>query len=235
MGGYYMFGIESIRLLKSQKNLRFIVNLLYVLDGIISNGWIHPNMWKKIDKMHIKVLQHLMKYEGFGDENQDKSVMDLDPYIYESWGCFIQSKQHLHIRLHALDMGTFINREMTDLIMHSIVKDWEWGNEARDAGDMTNLIKAETLKVFKYTRQITLRLSRFRISLQSLLSLIKHYNLERIDLVLGLQKDYDKLCKIYNISLTLKEAYNAQNYEITDLLQNVGPNNIYVGCTIFCK
>jgi len=104
----------------------------------------------------------------------------------------------------------------------------------------TNLFKRELLDIFKFTKKITLRLYtgsyiRYRISLWSLLSMIRKSSLEQIILELGKQSDYDDLLLIYPISSELKSAYNEANYNLSDLIQGTGMDGEEVWCQISYK
>ena len=74
-----------------------------------------------------------------------------------------------------------------------------------------------------------------RISLWALLDVIKQTSLELVNVQLGLQKEYDKLKKVYIISSELKAKYNEENFEISDLMPNMGVKSLYIWCVISRK
>lgn len=112
--------------------------------------------------------------------------------------------------------------------MHPLEKDKDV--EPRDVGDMTNLFWKELLEIFGHATNIVLESSCdrdiFRISLESLLSIIEGSSVNQITLILGY--DYNKLRSLYDITFELKEKFKKMNYIISDLITNTGWKNNYV-------
>ena len=75
----------------------------------------------------------------------------------------------------------------------------------------------------------------WRISLLSLLRIIRGSSLDEIVLQLGEQNEYEKVSKICPLSSTLKEKYNEAGYKISDMIQNTGIKHKYVWCVISKK
>ena len=103
---------------------------------------------------------------------------------------------------------TVANKKMINLIMHPLHRD---NNKIpRDKGDMTNLFKLELLQIFEYAKKMVFDFmetaGKFRISLYSLLSIIRQSSLDEITLRFRIG---------YAITTELKELYSEANYDIS--------------------
>ena len=136
MGGLYLIGIESIRLIQSHKNYEIIMKLLYCLDGMISGFALHKDAWDKIGKRHINTSRLLI-------ENQKKEYDNshTDKYIMDTFNNFIQNKQHIHLWLDSINKS-FVHRKMRELIMNPMEQEANWKviKLVRDSDDVTNLL-----------------------------------------------------------------------------------------------
>ena len=191
-----MIGISTIRLIQSNKNFKTIITALYCLDQIISGDYMSEESWNGINKEHINILMHFIGFVSSLDDNDNQKY---DNYIYQTVNCFIQNKRQININLYKINKD-FVNSKIRDLMMHSLEEEDEDKKDfvlsSRDVFDPTNLFKRELLDIFKFTKKITLRLYheyrklkyRYRISLWSLLSMIRKSSLEQIILELGKQK-----------------------------------------------
>ena len=225
-GGFKCIAIQSIRLMQNNKNFEQLIKILYCFDSITSGIDIDYELGKKITKSDVNILKHL-----FDIKCSKQDSRKYDGYIYQTYQCFIKHKQQIHINMWFIED---INEDMRNLIIHPIKNDYE--SVVRSCGDVTNLFRKKLLEIFHYATKIVFDLSslsfRYRISLESLLSIIEKSSVEEIVLVLGKQEYYNKLCSIYPLSEELKERYNKANYNISDLKQNAGSNNKYVVCVI---
>ena len=212
--------------METSKNFEKLIKILYCFDSITSGQWVDDKLWNNMTKSDVNILSHLFDIYCSKEHNRK-----YDGYIYQTYQCFIKHKQQIHIRLYYIDD---INEDMRNLIMHPMEDDDK--SIGRICGDVTNLFRKKLLEIFHYATKIVFDLSDYnyvyRISLESLLSIIEKSSVEEIVLVLGYQSDYNKLCSIYPLSEELKERYNKAKYNISDLKQKAGYNNQRVVCVI---
>lgn len=235
-GGLFMIGIESIRLLSNKKNYESIIRVLYCLDAIISNVSVHAETWRKIGDKEIMILKHFIDYQL--NDNVQKI---FDSYIYDTWNCFILHKREICMNLSYV-FHQNSNKKMINLLMQGLEIEDRANpkNQPREVHDLTNLFRKELLQIFKYATKMIFGLSQYqstisdevdtyKISLWSLLSLIKQTSLKTIILVLGGKEQYYQLVQIYPISLELKAKYSTFGYKISNLIQKQewnGPNHV---------
>ena len=213
--------------METSKNFEKLMKILYCFDSITSGIRVDDKLWNNMTKSDVNILSHLFDIYCSKEHNRK-----YDGYIYQTYQCFIKHKQQIHIRLFSIRN---INEDMRNLIMHPMERDKE--SIGRICGDVTNLFRKKLLEIFHYATKIVFDLSYvydyvYRISLESLLSIIEKSSVEEIVLVLGYQEDYNKLCSIYPLSEELKERYNKAKYNISDLKQKAGRDNKFVVCVI---
>jgi len=121
IGGLWMIGIQTIRLIESNKNFKTIITALYCLDMMISGEHISRESWKGVNKEHVNILVHLIDFVSSLDDNDNQKYHN---YIYQTVNCFIQNKRQINIDLDELNED-FVNSKIRDLIMHSLEKDYE--------------------------------------------------------------------------------------------------------------
>ena len=225
-----------MRLIRTQKNFELIIKALYCLDSMISNGFVDDNLWAKIKTKHVNILKHL---------TQNKSRNKYDNYVYDTFDCFIRNKHFIHIRVNIIAKSS-VNKQMRELIMNPI-DSWKDANYAkgvkiapRRRKERANLFKRKLFDIFKFAKKVMLQTCYedylWKISLWSVLDIIKRCSLDEIILELGLQKDYKKLLKIYPISKELIKKYKEANYDISKkLIQNTGFEHGRVWCIISRK
>ena len=197
MGGFYPMGVESVRLIRSNKNFEEIMTALSCLDMMMSTE-IYPGFWKKIKQKHVKIVKHL--FSKSAAENQ------FDEYIYETFECFIRSKQQIIVNVPDLNLEE-VNDEMRKLMMHRIepdekAKSGRNGYGPRRGEDMTNLIKKEFLNTFKYVKKIQFNIcdhyNLYRIGLGSLLKIMNGTQIQEVILQVGkTEMDHFASSKVY--------------------------------------
>ena len=165
---------------------------------------------------------------------EKKECRDKSDYAYTTWKCFVNNKDHICINLFSQE--GYWNRHghqmIIDLVMHDIDADegifgYSISDEPRASEDMTNIFKREILQVFKPKTITITSLYAYRISLWSLLSVIKNYMVDEIILEIGQLwnnlenvSNYDKVIAAHPITSELRDAYNSANYTISDFKKN---------------
>ena len=228
-----MIGIESIRLISSNKNFEAITQTLYCFDAILSNADIDPEIWSKIVSSEVNILRHLIS--NYLNNNNDYKKI-VDSYIYNTFHAFITNKKEIKIDINEMVYSS-VNKEMIDLIMNPLEKDKEEIASPRSSFSNINLFKKDLLQIFKYAKKIIFYTRhRYRICLYSLASIISGSSLDQIILELGDQDFYnDYISKQYVITSSLRSKYNDINYNISDLIQESGQNTERVWCIISAK
>lgn len=104
--------IESIRIMETCKNYQVVTQTLYCFDSIISGSYVRMSYWKNITNVHAQILRHLV--DTFL-KNQTSSKK-LDQYAYDTFECFVNNKDHIHINI--MDIRSTVNRMMEDLVLY---------------------------------------------------------------------------------------------------------------------
>ena len=232
-GGLFMIGIESIRLISSNKNFEAITQTLYCFDAILSNAEVAEEVWKKIGSSEVNILRHLIS--NYLNNNNDYKKI-VDSYIYNTFHAFITNKKEIKIKIWRMQYSE-VNKEMIDLIMNPLESDYPRIASPRSSFSNINLFKKELLQIFKYAKKIIFYTdTQYRICLYSLASIISGSSLDQIILELGEQRFYDDyISKQYVITSSLRSKYNDINYNISDLIQESGEKKRRVWCIISAK
>ena len=168
--------IISIRIIKHRSNLKNQVAAITVLDGIISDS-LYANKIEE-DSDYATIIKAL-----FEDDDRRK----LDPYIYDTFQCFIDHKEKMEINMMTLD--TYIkDKKLLQLITNDLleVKNkldislWINNNDNKD-----NLIKRRLFEIFHNVKEIRIDvgLNRYPFSLLSLLSNIQNTSIQKVTIV----------------------------------------------------
>ena len=183
MGGYYPIGIQSIRIIESAKNYESVIRALGFLDNFLSDTIIEDSITEQTKQNYRNILLHLIA--NYLKESNHKIT---DHYIYDTFACFCKNKQELYVDLFKLKSGLFSG-------IQGVFFGFDY------------LFEIELFQVFKFAKKITLDWARqYRISLLSLLSIIKRTSLQKIILLNGFQD--------YEIASDLAEKYGESGYEI---------------------
>ena len=105
-----------------------------------------------------------------------KTTTQHPKYVYSAFNCFKQHKTH--IQLDLLYAYYKYDKEMRDLIMHSMEKA---RNKKREEGDFSNLFRAELLQIFPTVKTMTIMAyDLYTFSLSRLFRLISKSALEKV-------------------------------------------------------
>ena len=243
-GGSKCLGIESIRLMKENRNYRHIIKALLALDAMVSGQTMDQELFRGITNKDVELLKHLYDHYSLKSDNKK-----YDDYIYRTYNCFIRHKQHIDINLFNLHHNRFrqgaikVNEDLKNWIMNTT----ENGGPRRYDGDLTNLFKWQLFEIFNHATSIKFDLKcndAFSISLESLLWTIQGSSVEKIHLILGIDDDDDydgdfyyntywsKAYPFDSPLYTVKETYANAGYEIGGLIRHTGSNGQELHCII---
>ena len=208
-----------------------VINAIFALDCLLTG----QNMPMKLSIKHVQKVAVLM-------ENAiDPKGMKFNNYLYETFQSYIKSKTSIIIDLAWLDHES-TSKQIAKIIMNTV----EEGDVYRVAGDMTNLFKVEMLKIFTNVKIIRMVLCDeddiYVVSLESLLGVIKFFQLDKIILVVGeyyyaededlyWKECVDRIKQLYPITTELEKRYDEQNYRIK-IKHKTGTENQQSWCII---
>eukprot|EP01083_Nonionella_stella_P189925 703451_1 len=205
-GGFYRIKLDTVRIRKTTQNFHESVAAMYYLDAILTGSYGIDKLPKnKTNKIYLSALL-----------NRSKKDARIDPYIYDTFEGYIKHKKQIILDLHRLSNDK-VDKDILDLILYPLGK----GKGERDDEDTTNLLREETVQIFKYTEKIFISSgwlrSQYPLSMSGLLCLVKQTSWEQIT-VKAVKRRWNKDSWISSLwrnkEKELKKQWKQQNYNI---------------------
>lgn len=196
--------IISIGIIAQRSNLKTQVAALTVLDGIISDS-LYGNKIKK-GSQYGGIIKALFESNG-GKQKK------LNPYIYDTFQCFIDHKEKMEINMMTLD-EYIKDKQLLDLIANDLM-------EIKDKSDISlwiserkeNLIKSRLFEIFENVNEIRIDvgLNRYPFSLLSFLSNIENSSIKKVTIMSYIAFKPLSLSSSFN---EIRKKYKEKKYDI---------------------
>eukprot|EP01083_Nonionella_stella_P101748 288722_1 len=206
-GGFHRIAMESVRIRETTQNFHAFVRAVYYLDAMLT-GSSGIKKLPKCDTNNVYISSLLS-----GSKKDER----IDQYIYDSFEGYLKHKKQIILDLYYL--YDYADQNILDLIMYPL----EQGEEARDDDDKTNLLREETVEVFKSTKKVFIMStewdgeSQYPLSPSGLLCLVKQTSWEQIT-VKAVKRRWNKDSWISllwrNKESELKKQWQQENYNI---------------------
>ena len=173
---------------------------------------------EEITDKHAALLNNLIEHVlNENNENNEKQMILLDPYIISCFKCFIQSKRDIVIDYGWLSQE-YVNCDVRNLVVNELHESQEF-KVIRDGDDLRNSINARLLSVFKKLESITVITSsnshyHRSLSMDLLLSMISNIgSLERVVILSKFTPSWQSYLW-QTSSLALMEKFKESKYGI---------------------
>ena len=120
----------------------------------------------------VEILSLLFSYST---SSSSKENLKINPYILNTFKCFVNHKQEIRIDIGLLDKYCF-NKELLGLLFSKIVSDTNTKYEDQ------NLIKKQVLKVFGNVTSLYIQSYSYSFSLLAFLSIIDGTNINKVEI-----------------------------------------------------
>ena len=143
-----------------------MVTPITILDNIITNNVTSSNTISD-NSADVEILSLLFS---------SKENLKINPYILNTFKCFVNHKQEIRIDIRLLDKYCF-NKELLGLLFSKIVSDTNTKYEDQ------NLIKKQVLKVFGNVTSLYIECHCYSFSLLAFLSIIDGTNINKVEIL----------------------------------------------------
>ena len=217
--------------MENNRNFKKTMDTFFALDSMLNGQQMPIKLSKKEEGKLIDLLKYALNVS---------TMKKFDQYIQNTFQSYIKNKKNIILDLCWFDHES-VNKNIRKVIMNPL----EEGDIIRDDGDMTNLFKLDMLKIFENVKTIKMILCYFEgetyvVSLVSILIILESFSLDKLTLVIAdfsesfeyeLEREIERVEKLYAITPELEKKYNEQNYDIK-IVHKTGENNEKSWCII---
>eukprot|EP01084_Bolivina_argentea_P157565 274553_1 len=237
IAGQYRLRMQSVCIIETQQNFEIFFHAFYLFDCMLSG--INMNAADiygiKVTSVDFEILSKLMS------NKLGNTCFQFDPYITNSFEIFLNRKTEISIEMVWLDKYF---KNLTNLIMNDVMsfdinflhtelitqkdsisksKDFSLFDLMMNSKTNCNLLKQQTFQLFPNIKKVTLyttcgpQNSTYVFSLLSFLSVIESCKPSVKIITIkesGTQTRRNPFWLLEMFSLSIKQAYNKQNWEI---------------------